>query len=250
VTCKGKDDVVEVWDAAAEGWVDFVRTGKDFWRDGINNPATFRLIGNVKGKAVLDLACGEGYNTRILARKGARVTGIDHSKKLIGLAKREERREPLDIRYHCMDACRLSGLSDASFDLVTCFMALHDIENYEDTIAEVAKVLKHGGRFVFSIMHPCFEDMMVNGVRTSAAERYFSKVRHAIEWNMERLTKPFKTVSFHRSLTDYSLVLAKSGFLISRLVEPRPTKEAIKKHPNLRKVLAKPQSVVFETVRP
>jgi len=250
VIYKRKDDVANVWDAAAEGWVDFVRTGKDYWRDGVNNPATFRLIGNVKGKTVLDLACGEGYNTRLLARKGAKVTGIDHSQKLIGLARMEERKEPLGIRYLRMSASRLTGVSDASFDLVTCFMALHDIENYEDAVAEVARVLKHGGRFVFSIMHPCFEDMVVNGVRINAAERYFNKTQHVIEWKMERLTKPFKTVSFHRSLTDYSLVLAKSGLLISRLVEPRPTKEAMRKHPNLREVLVKPQSIVFETTKP
>lgn len=247
---KGRSDAADVWNAAAEGWVDFVRTGKDYWRDGINNPATFRLIGNVRGKTVLDLACGEGYNTRILARKGAKVTGIDHSQKLIGLARIEERKEPLGIRYYRMDASRLSGMSNASFGLVTCFMALHDIENYEGAIAEVARVLKHGGRFVFSIMHPCFEDMVVNGARINAAEKYFGKVQHLVEWNMKRLTKPFKTVSFHRSLTDYSLVLAKSGLLISRLVEPRPTKEAMRKHPNLREVLTRPQSIVFEAVKP
>jgi len=247
---KRRSHVADVWDAATEGWVDFVRTGKDYWRDGVNNPTTFRLIGNVRGKTVLDLACGEGYNTRILARKGAKVTGVDHSQKLISFARMEERKEPLGIRYYWMDANRLSGMSDASFDLVTCFMALHDIENYEGAVAEVARVLIHGGRFVFSIMHPCFEDMVVNGVRINAAERYFDKVQYPVEWNMNRLTKPFKTVSFHRSLTDYSLVLAKSGFLISRLVEPRPTKEAIQKHPNLRNVLTKPQSIVFEAVKP
>jgi 2-polyprenyl-3-methyl-5-hydroxy-6-metoxy-1,4-benzoquinol methylase len=48
---------------------------------------------------MLDLACDEGYNTRILARKGAKVTEIAHSQHLIGLARMEKRREPLDIRY-------------------------------------------------------------------------------------------------------------------------------------------------------
>jgi ubiquinone/menaquinone biosynthesis C-methylase UbiE len=65
------------WDEAAESWVDFVRQGKDYYRDELNNPATFKLIGNVKGRLVLDLACGEGYNTRILAEKGAKMVGVD-----------------------------------------------------------------------------------------------------------------------------------------------------------------------------
>ena len=83
------------WDDASESWVDFVRQGKDFCRDKMNNPATFRLIGNVKGQRALDLACGEGYNTRMLARNGAKVTGVDFSKKLIELARIEETREKL-----------------------------------------------------------------------------------------------------------------------------------------------------------
>ena len=237
------------WDVASEGWVDFVRTGKDYYRDSLNNPATFKLIGSVKGKNVLDLACGEGYNTRILARKGAKVIGVDRSKRLIDLAEAEERRERLGIRYCRIDANRLKGISEGFFDLVTCFMALQDIEDYEGAVAEVARVLKQGGRFVFSIPHPCFEKMMVNGIRVNAAEKYFEKIEYPIEWNMERLTKHFKTVSFHRTLTDYSFALARSGLFISRLVEPRPTREAVRKHPALRDELIRPQSIIFESIK-
>ena len=68
-----EDKIKKEWNYATEPWVDFVRTGKDYYRDGLNNPATFKLIGDVKSLVVLDLACGEGYNTRMLARKGARA---------------------------------------------------------------------------------------------------------------------------------------------------------------------------------
>jgi ubiquinone/menaquinone biosynthesis C-methylase UbiE len=162
----------------------------------------------------------------------------------------EESKEPLSIRYYRMDATRLHKLPDSSFDLVTCFMALHDIEDYEGAVAEVERVLKHDGRFVFSIMHPCFEYMIIDGIGTKAAERYFEKIQHTVEWDMKRLTKQFKTLSFHRPLTDYSFALSKNGLLISRLIEPRPTKEAIRRHPNLKEVLIKPQSIVFEALKP
>jgi len=246
---KGRKRKDDVWDMAAEGWVDFVRTGKDYFRDSLNNPATFKLIGSVKGKKVLDLACGEGYNTRILARKGAKLIGVDRSKKLIDLARIEERRDRLDIHYFRMDASCLKGVSDNYFDIITCFMALQDIEDYEGAVAEAARVLKRGGRFVFSIPHPCFEKLVVNGVRINAAERYYEKIEYPIEWNMERLRKQFKTVSFHRTLSEYSLALAKSGFFISRLVEPRPTLEAVRKHPSLRDELIRPQSIIFESIK-
>jgi 2-polyprenyl-3-methyl-5-hydroxy-6-metoxy-1,4-benzoquinol methylase len=75
------------WDDAAESWVDFVRKGKDHYRDGLNNPVALRLLGDLRSQVVLDLACGEGCNTRILARKGAKIVGVDFSEKLIEFAR-------------------------------------------------------------------------------------------------------------------------------------------------------------------
>ena len=246
--CK-KGGIKKEWDVAAESCVDFVRKGKDYYRDELNNPATFKLIGDVRGRLVLDLACGEGYNTRILARKGAKVTGVDFSEKLIEIAKREEAREKLGVCYHVLDATDLKEFSSNHFDLVTCFMSLQDIENYKRAIGEVARVLRNRGRFVFSIPHPCFETIIVNGKRTSATRRYFGAAKYTVQWKMERLAKPFKTTSFHRTLTDYFDALHKSRLFVSRLVEPRPTRRGLRKHPQLREVLLIPQSVIVESIK-
>ena len=72
----------------------------------------------MRGRLVLDLACGEGYNTRMLARKGAKVTGIDSSAKMIELAAQEETKEKLGIRYLVADASDLSQLPNSHFDIV------------------------------------------------------------------------------------------------------------------------------------
>jgi 2-polyprenyl-3-methyl-5-hydroxy-6-metoxy-1,4-benzoquinol methylase len=246
---KKERDVSQVWNEASEEWVDFVRTGKDYSRDFVNNPAAFRLIGNVRKKTVLDMACGEGYNTRILARKGASVTGIDSSRKLIDLAKAEERKEPLGITYHLMSASHLKRVSSSSFDIVTCFMALHDIENYGGAVAEASRILKKGGRFIFSIPHPCFEDMIVNGVKVNAAKRYYDNVRYPLYWTMERLRRSFTTVSFHRPLTDYSRVLARHHLLTIIMVEPLPSKRAMQQCLSLRKGWSRPWVIIFNTVK-
>ena len=87
-----KDRLMKEWDEAAESCVDFVRQGKDYFRDELNNPGMFYLIGNVKGLLILDIACGEGYNTRLLASKGAKVIGIDSSKKMIETAILQEKK--------------------------------------------------------------------------------------------------------------------------------------------------------------
>ncbi len=237
------------WDQAADAWVDFVRTGKDYTRQGLNNPATFALIGEIKGLEVLDLACGEGYNTRILARKGARVVGADFSKKMIELAKKEEAKERLGISYYVLDAANLIGLNDNSFDVVACFMALHDIEDYRGAVSEVSRVLRPDGRFVFSIPHPCFERVLVNGEKVDAGRRYFEEIAYEIHWNMERLSKPFITTSFHRTLTNYFDALNKSSLYVSRLVEPRLTDEVHREYPYLKEALVRPQSVIIESVK-
>jgi ubiquinone/menaquinone biosynthesis C-methylase UbiE len=244
-----KNGIKREWNDAAESWVDFVRKGKDYYRDELNNPATFGLIGDVRGRLVLDLACGEGYNTRILAKKGANVIGVDFSERMIQLAKQEEAREKLGIRYYTLDATGLKEFSRNSFDLVTCFMSLQDIDNHEKAISEVARVLRNQGRFVFSIPHPCFETIIVNGKRTSATKRYFGGARYTLQWKMERLAKPFRTTSFHRTLTDYFDVLFRNRLCVSRLVEPRPTQKGLLKHPKLREALTIPQSIIIESTK-
>ncbi|MGD8506656.1 MAG: class I SAM-dependent methyltransferase [Candidatus Bathyarchaeota archaeon] len=247
-----EDCIRKEWDDAAESWVDFVRRGKDYYREGLNNPAAFELIGDVTGLAVLDLACGEGYNTRILARKNAKVTGVDLSEKMIESAKQEEEKEKLDICYKVMNAADLREFSNNQFDLATCFMSLQDIRDFEKAISEVARVLKYGGRFVFSIPHPCTEMIRLHkpeGEKIRAIERYFRTMQYTIEWNMERLTKPFKTTSFHRTLTAYFEVLHKSKLVVTRLVEPRPTRKALQKYAGLQDVLEIPQSVVIESAK-
>ncbi|MFX1486113.1 MAG: class I SAM-dependent methyltransferase [Promethearchaeota archaeon] len=235
------------WNDAAESWVDFVRKGKDYHRDQINNPAAFGLIGNVKGMNVLDLACGEGYNTRILARKGAKVVGVDLSERMIEFARQEEKTEELGISYHNLDASDLKEFSSHHFDLVTCFMSLQDIESYEKAISEVARVLKNRSRFIFSIPHPCFE--RINGLEVSTRRKYFRAVRYSLEWKMERLKEPFRTTSFHRTLTDYIAVLNGSGLFVSNLLEPKPTEKGVLKHPRLKKNLAIPESIVIESIK-
>lgn len=160
----------------------------------------FRLIGNVKGHLVLDVACGEGYNTRTLAHKGAKVTGVDLSKKLIKHAKLQEAKDRLDIDYYFLDSADLSRFPTRRFDLVTCFMALMDIENCDGAIREIARVMKDEGRFIFSITHPCFE-YSANSRKIERTARYFGIKSERVPWKMERLLRPFETTSFHRTLS-------------------------------------------------
>ena len=153
------DDAMKLWDEAAAPFASFVREGKDYHRDELHDPAAFRLIGEVRGSRVLDLACGEGSNTRILARRGVKVVGVDFTAKMIELARQEVAKENLGIVYFVSDAVDLREFPNDGFDFVACFMGFHDIEQYERAVGEVPRVINGSGRFVFFIPHPCFGDV-------------------------------------------------------------------------------------------
>lgn len=148
-------DVAARWDANADSWADQVRQGRDAYRQLFNNPAFLEFVGDLGGRRVLDAGCGEGYNTRMLARRGALMTGVDISPRMIQLAREEEAREPLGIRYEVASYSDLSVFEDSSVDAAVSFMALMDGANYAGAAQEIYRVLRPGGDLTFSITHPC-----------------------------------------------------------------------------------------------
>jgi len=109
-----------------------------------------KLLGDVSQKSVLDLACGEGFYSRRIKRKGAqKVVGVDISEKMIGLARQQEKSHPLGVDYFVGDVMVLAKVG--SFDLVVASYLL----NYAQTREQLLKMcrtisinLKPGGRFV------------------------------------------------------------------------------------------------------
>ena len=137
---------------------DFYAAG---WVDSYDDPVTaalFTELGPVDGLTVLDLACGHGPVTRELARRGARVVGVDISGRLLDKAAATERSSPLGVRYVRADvtAWAAPARGQAVFDAVVCSFGLSDIDDLDGALDTVSAVLRTGGRFVFSILHPCF----------------------------------------------------------------------------------------------
>jgi 2-polyprenyl-3-methyl-5-hydroxy-6-metoxy-1,4-benzoquinol methylase len=120
------------------------------WRTHVEQYTLLQLVGDLAGKAVIDLACGEGYYTRLLRQTGAaRVVGVDLSHEMIGLADAQETLEPLDIEYRVGDVRALDATGE--FDLAVAAYLLNYARTAEELTAmcrAVAGVLKPGGRFV------------------------------------------------------------------------------------------------------
>ena len=152
----GQDEVVRHWNENASLWASQVRAGHDAYRKFYNNPAFLKFVGDLSGKEVLDAGCGEGHNTRIFARQGARMIGADLSPAMIALACEEETREPLGIRYEIASFTELAPFADASFDAVVSTMALMDGPDLPAAFPALKRVLKPGADLCFSVIHPCF----------------------------------------------------------------------------------------------
>lgn len=120
------------------------------WRAHVEAFSFLKRIGELKGKSVLDLACGEGFYSRILKSRGAQaVTGIDLSEKMIELAREQERAAPMGIDYEIGDATRLRLYQQ--YDLVVAAYLLNYAKNPRELGAmfqTIASCLKPGGRFV------------------------------------------------------------------------------------------------------
>ncbi|MGH3144473.1 MAG: class I SAM-dependent methyltransferase, partial [Rubrobacter sp.] len=109
------EQVGRYWDENAEVWTELVRAGYDHYRDGLNTPAFLAMLPNVEGLSGLDVGCGEGHNTRLLAERGARMVGIDVSKNFVRYAKEAEGGHRPGVRYEVASAVELP-FGEASFD--------------------------------------------------------------------------------------------------------------------------------------
>src|SRR5262245_63641205 len=110
----------------ADAWTILARAGYDVYRDYLNTPAFFAMLPDVAGLAGLDIGCGEGHNTRLLARRGARVTAIDIAEDFVAHARQAEAHEPLGIDYRVASAVELP-LAAAPLDLPTGLQSLKEL---------------------------------------------------------------------------------------------------------------------------
>ena len=124
-------------------------------------PALLSLLDPKPGCHYLDIACGNGLTSRRLAALGAQVTAFDFSASLVEKAKARSTNLQSLLSYHVIDATdeqRLLSLGENTFDAALSNMALFDIADLEPLFRTLLKLLKPGGSFVFSIMHPAFNN--------------------------------------------------------------------------------------------
>lgn len=219
------------WDEVADWW-DKQAGESGIWHQRHDiDPVVRNVLGSVKGKKILEIGCGNGYFSRALAKKGAIVTATDISAKFIQLARAKQMSQASKIRYCQRDAAHLTGFKPGSFHLVVANMMLMDIAKYHNAINEVSRVLKHRGRFVFSIVHPLYSDWQ-HGVIRYHGRQYYARLlkKYLSETSTDRMIwgNGSSTPHYHRPLQSYMHALRNTGFALTDLHEIKTGKPVVK----------------------
>lgn len=227
------EEAINRWDRFADAYSSMHGEQGDLNKEVLLTPTLLSLIGCVKDKRLLDAGCGEGYLSRILADRGAEITAVDYSPRMIEIAK-ERTPEELLINYQRGNCEDLHFLNNNSFDIIVSNMVFHDLANYKKAFKEMFRLLVKEGLFIFSILHPCFITPESGWERTKSGQK--------LHWNVDKYFyegtyeqnygEEEKMFLFHRTLTSYINILLKTGFTIESVIEPKPSYEMLKKYPS------------------
>jgi SAM-dependent methyltransferase len=185
--------------------------------------AELQLIGPVNGLHVLELGSGACNCGVALARQGAKVTCLDLSSEQLAIGREQAARLGVSLDFIEGSMDDLSGLLDSAFDLVLSVCALHYGSDLHRIFSEVARVLKEGGRFIFSVDHPV---MLALGAAELWPEENGDPhydYRGPVRWKW-RPENEFEFVTFRRPVADYLNGLVAAGFILERFLElcPKP----------------------------
>ena len=237
--------VGKYWDKNAENWTKLARMGYDRCRDLINSPAFFKMLPQISGLIGLDIGCGEGYNTRIAAKKGADMTAIDISEVFIKYAKEKELQDTLGIKYKVASGIELP-FPENYFDFAIATMSLMDMAENEKAIKEAFRVIKPEGFFQFSITHPFVSNSGFGWVRNEdgvkvglVIKNYFRKYNGEFEeWIFGAVPKEltenmrkFRIPRFNRTLSEWLNLLLEKGYILEEFCEPYADEELLKDYP-------------------
>jgi ubiquinone/menaquinone biosynthesis C-methylase UbiE len=210
----------------------YQRSKRQPWRGFVECFTLMDLIGDLSGRSVLDLACGEGFYTRLIRHSGAaRVRGLDLSEGMIALAEAQEARQPLGITYAVADARELSA--EDPVDLTVAAYLLNYARTPEELQAMcdgIARSLKPGGRFVTVNTNPALDltaapSYRTYGFETTAVGQWEEGT--PIQWIFHLEDGPFSIENYHLSVAVHEKAFERAGFSEVHWFPPRLSPEAL-----------------------
>jgi SAM-dependent methyltransferase len=224
---KERPVALDAYEAMAEEFN--ARIGTKSYNAYLERPATLSLLPEVKGKHILDAGCGPGLYAEILLEKGATVTAIDISPKMIKLAKQRIGKR-VSLRLANLED-PLDFLSDNAVDIVLSSLVLDYIKNWDSLFSEFSRILRDDGYLIFSIEHPAAKWANPDHPRrTIKPKNYFDLELVELVWT--GFGKPVPVRSYRRPLGILFESLGSTGFYVERFLEAQPTEEFKRVNPD------------------
>lgn len=172
-------------------------------------PPLLRLLGDVANRAALDAGCGEGFLARILSARGARVTGIDLSPRLIRLAREQDRNGT--VNYRVADLSQPMPELAGHFDLIASYLVLNDVEDYQGFITTLASLAKSSARIILALNNP-----YAYVLRKRIGAAYFTS---GISYPSGLAKAGINVRFYHRTLGEYLDACFAAGLQLTKLLD-------------------------------
>ena len=243
-----KARLVKQWAAVAEDWIAYVGYGQTEHRDGLLDSWMLRAVGEVSGTRVIDLGCGEGRFSRMLARRGARVTGVDLCPPLIEHA---DTHRFGDEEYLLGDMADLDGVPDAAFDIAISYVTLVDVWHLDRAIDEAFRVLAPGGGFIVCNLHPMVTATMAPWVKDADGRRLYKKLDNYFDEGPRPIELwAHELTNFHRTISTHVNAFLRAGFTLQSIEEPMPSAEQVEAFPKIADNLRVPEFILYSLRKP
>lgn len=184
-----------------------------------------KILPDFDGKRVLDLGCGYGWHCKYAAEnKALSVLGTDISQKMIQTAQSINPAPQIDYQCIAMEDLRFP---DYTFDVVLSSLAFHYIKDFKPLVANIARWIKPGGNFVFSVEHPVFTSYGTQDwyYDENGKILHFPVDNYYYEGRREAIFLGEKVIKYHRTVTTYLNTLLQNGFELQHVIEPQPPEE-------------------------
>ncbi|MFY7816918.1 MAG: class I SAM-dependent methyltransferase [Akkermansiaceae bacterium] len=222
VTSKAEKTAEKGWDQVAQWYEKLVGDEGSDYHKHVIVPALMKRLGDLTGKHVIDVCCGQGFLGKMLRHAGAaKVQGIDASPQLIAAARQRHLDDPRQ-KYLVADACQPAAWADGSHDIAICLMAVHDVPDLRGLFQNIAGSLTQDGRALLVFMHPCFRFPQHTHWGWDAEQQiqYRRVDRYGTEHTIQITTHPGRknsqqTKFYHRPLPSYVNALSKAGLAIT-----------------------------------
>ncbi len=227
------EDVKDRWNRVADFWNERMGDDGNVFHRALVGPSQERLLDLKRDELVVEVACGNGQFTRRMADLGARVIASDGASRMVDNARARSVEYADQIEFSVIDVTdtnALTSLGERRFDAAVCTMALFDIADIEPLVKSLSRMLKVGGRFVFTVLHPCFNSIpdlqmvaekdFVGGIATHYSLKFSRYITPSVDAGLAMPDQPVASYVIHRPLSEIFNICFDAGFVLDGIEEP------------------------------